>query len=359
MRLAVRFTAVAVAALIAAPALAQPREIALRPNAKYAHKPTRVTLPAAIGTLTRNRIAAFEAGDLDVLVSYRSPDAKEITTVYLYRNVAGDVPVWFDRAASVIAAGPGPFGSITPVVPVSPFTPPGQSTASGLRAAWAASGGAFASTALALVPVGDFYLKLRLSSATLTPVQLEARLRETLAAISFPRQLASGPAAVPVAPCGSALTFTGAARPAPKDGAAALLGALMPTLADRLAKSGKTQHRARYCRDPRAVEEGAIYRPDGDTERYLLAIQDAGRALQVGKNDLTSLLGSSAGTQPTPRYSVELVLLSENRAYGDFLTLPSPEQAMALMESGRPVSITSTMGKKNRISLNPDSLSDR
>ncbi|HVL77779.1 MAG TPA: hypothetical protein VM346_00665 [Sphingomicrobium sp.] len=341
----------------AAPAAAQPRDIPLKAGSKYSHKSTRIALPPSLGGLPRARAVALDVDDLDVIVDYRSTDEREITTIYLYRNAAGDLPLWFDRANAVIDSNPARFGKLTPAFPAAAFVPPGQSTASGLRVVYSTGGSGFASTALAMVPVGEFFVKMRLSSATLGPAELEARMREALAAISWPRRIAPAPAAVLVAPCDSALAFSGIAKPAPKNGAAALIGALIPSLANETAKSGEKSAPVVYCRDARVLENAALYRPNGDKDRYLVAFQDAGRALQVGRNDLASIIAAaeSAGDAGA-RYSVDLIGLSETQGFGDFATLPPPEQAIDLVSSSKPVYATSTIGKRNKITLASDAL---
>jgi len=357
MRIAGLAAVALLAASVGSTTIAAPREISVKSSESYKHKETKLALPPSLGGLPRHRVAELEAVALDVLIDYRSADGADVTTIFLYRNAAGDVPMWFDRATKLIEGSTDKYGSVKAATAPVAFVPPGQGSASGLRVAYAATNSSYASTAVAILPLGDYYLKLRLSSGSLTPAQLDARLTETLAAIDWPRKIAASSVAIPIQDCEAALTFTGDAKPAPNDGAAALMSALMPSLAHGLARSGAgTATPVRYCRDPKVVDLAGLYRPNGDKERYLIALADSGRALQVGKNDLSSLLGAGEGKQATPRYSVDLILLAENQGFGDFLSLPTPEQVMTLIETASPTYRTSTVGKKNNITINTDAL---
>ncbi len=353
--------AAALLVLGSAVATAAPTEIRVGSNANYKHKSTKIVFPPSIGALERGRIVALDAGDLDVAVDYRSADEGDVTTVFLFRNTSGSVPVWFDRATKVIEQSTDKYGTVTPTVRAAAFVPSGQSTWSGLRSVYATSGPYFSSTAIAIVPVGDFYVKMRLSSATLTPAQIEAQLTETLSAIRWPGKMPSHPAAIPVAECGSPLVFAGEAKPAPADGAAALLSALLQSVADSLAKAkvGDPAPPTRWCRDSRVLDNAGLYRPDGTSNRYLIAIQDAGRALVVGENRLASLVADGGEDGAKPRYGVELVLLQENQGFGDFESLPPPEQAVRLMEEKEPLYRSSTLGSKNQITLSEGALTDQ
>ena len=90
-----------------------------------------------------------------------------------------------------------------------------------------------------------------------------------------------------------------------------------------------------------------MYRLGGSSDAYLIAIQDAGRAILVSRNGLGAVLAGSN----TRRYSIDLILLSEQLGYGDFQSLPPPQQAMRLLNEMEPLYRTTTTGKGSEMTL--------
>jgi hypothetical protein len=326
--------------------LGKPVEIAVKPNAAYVHQSTGIVFPGTLAGLERSRVVSVDTGDLDVTAIYSNGDESELASVFVFRNVSADVPVWFDRAASQVEQRTGLYGAVTPVIRAAPFVPPGQSAASGLKSVYATSSKPFTSTAVALAPVGGFYVKVRLSSATLNPAQLDALLTKTLQGLVWPSVGTSRPAFA-VEPCASPIKLGRKAKRAPTDLASALVGATL-AVPDQAVKAAKPASPPRWCRDSGAVEGAAVYRPGGSSDTYLIAMQDSGRAVSVGRNELGALVARSN----TPRYSVELILLSETLGYGDFRSPPPPQQAMRLLDQTNPLYRTSTTGEGSEITLN-------
>ena len=140
--------------LAAVPAAAQqPRPLDIPADQPFAHANSGMTLPATLGGLPRIIAREYEAPQLDVNVEYATPDRGEDISVYLFRSTAGSVPMWFDRAVLAVETRPL-YGNPTRATLSPAFTPPGQSTASGMIAAWNVSGD-YRSTALAVVPMGE------------------------------------------------------------------------------------------------------------------------------------------------------------------------------------------------------------
>ncbi len=101
-----------------------------------------------------------------------------------------------------------------------------------------------------------------------------------------------------------------------------------------------------YCREPGPASLAwGIYRGEGASDRYMMALSDAGRAIFVGSADLAALLTE---TKAAPRFSVSLADLEKTSTFGDFETLPLPDQAMEMIEKTAPLSVASTWGDKKR-----------
>lgn len=98
-----------------------------------------------------------------------------------------------------------------------------------------------------------------------------------------------------------------------------------------------------FCREP-GTEQPAmgIYRPDASTERYTIAVGDAGQAVVVGRNELAEAVAKTR----RPRYSVSLVRLHETASFAEFSALPSPQQVVQMIGSSRPTSVSGTWGKQ-------------
>lgn len=344
------------------PAHAQgPQPIGLSANAEFKHRHSKVRLPAVLAGLPRVKAMEYEADQLDTTLEYANPEVSEAYTVYIYRNVAGSLPVWFDRARWMIEHRTD-LG--TPSLhSAAAFVPPERTNASGLVATYALTGGAFRSTGIALVPAGEWLVKLRASSGSLSPAELEARMKAALAEIAWPKKMAAAPAAAPVAGCSTALALSGDARPAPKDdrsGAAMLVGALLGQVGAMTPapEEAAPPPAARWCRDSVELPEGGVYRADEQRDGYFLALGDSGRGITAGPSAGHRLLESGEEKKTGgERFEVQLVLLSRRAASALLDRLPPPAQALAIVKEGRFASSYGTWGKeKGKVTVGPEAL---
>jgi hypothetical protein len=99
-----------------------------------------------------------------------------------------------------------------------------------------------------------------------------------------------------------------------------------------------------YCREPGATIEHGVYRPEGTTDSYLIALNDAGIALSVGQAvDVSGLLGQGHGR---PRYEVTLLERNSFSAYPSFNRLPPPDQVLDIVRGGHGPLTTTTVGSR-------------
>lgn len=324
-----------------------PRPIELSAKAAFKHRHSNVQLPPVLVGLPRAKAVEFEADQLDTMSEYATSDLGEAYSVYIYRNVAGDLSVWFDRAQKMVERR-GDLGAAT-LHSAGAFTPPGRISASGLIATYALTGKGYLSTGVALVPAGEWLVKLRASSETLSPAQLEARMKAALADIIWPRKMDPAPVATLVEPCTSVLALSGDAKPAEKDEdslAESLMGALVGLAASQPSKGAAPVPAPRWCRDPIEMAEGGVYRADERKDAYLLALADAGRGLSVARSSGHLLDDGADGKKPRPqRYEVQMILLSQTLTSGLLDRLPPPAQALAIAGEGRFASSFGTWGK--------------
>jgi hypothetical protein len=98
-----------------------------------------------------------------------------------------------------------------------------------------------------------------------------------------------------------------------------------------------------YCREPGATVERSVYRPDRSTDSYLIALRDAGVAIGVADaSGLSALLGQN----DRHRFSVTLYQRNMTSSYASFNRLPPPDQALALVRGGQPLSSTTAGGRE-------------
>ena len=360
MRLQSSTAALAAMVLFVGAAQAQgPRPVELSAKAAFKHRHSKIQLPPRLAGLPRVKALEYESDQLDVVSEYATADVREAYTIYIYRNVAGSLPVWFDRARDMIEHR-AMLGTPT-LHAVGEFVPPGRANASGLLATYGVDGKGYRSTGVAVLPVGEWLVKLRASSATLAPAELEARMKAALAEIAWPKKMAPAPAAAPIAACATALALSGDAKPVEKDdesGAAMLVGALLGQAGAFQAppKASPAPPAVRWCRDPIEVPDAGVYRADEQKDGYFVAVADAGRGLSVGPNAGNLLLEDEkkAGGE---RYEVRMILLSQTMTSPLFDRLPPPAQALAIAREGRFATSFGTWGKgKGQINVSTEAL---
>lgn len=344
---------VAAAIAITAPVSAA-TNIAFDSNKRWAHKPTGVALPPTLAGLPRSRLAWFSAPEVDVAGEYWSADGKDTITVYLYRNVSADVPVWIDRARFYIMTLPEKYGAVT-ATGLRPFTPRGQSVTSGLMETYQISKTG-RSSALAILPFNGFYAKFRVTSKTRDLAGIEAILLEAVNSFDWSSKAAQ-PSAIPVVDCATPLAARGPAKLVEGENRmmAGILGGLFAQVGLSESNKNKTPLPPPiYCREPGSANlTYGLYRANGHADHYTLAIHDGGRAITVGRNGLTELIKSeiaeSEGKKDDKaRFTVNFVHMDKIETYSDFASLPLPDQAIEQTEKTRPVSIAGTWGKKSK-----------
>lgn len=329
----------------------QPREqIEVAAGKPFKHKHTRLQLPPAIDGIARSGLVTLEPDQLDVIGRYDKPDGSEAISIYIYRELAGALPVWFDRARWAIENRTALYG--TPRLSERPlaFVPPMRTEASGLIATYTSSHGALRSTGVALVPLDGWLVKIRYSSASMDADALDQRIRTVLAGLGWPRKLAPAPVATPVEPCAAPLAASERSRPAPPNPAGALVGALLG--APGIATSKTAPATAAWCRDDSVDPKGAVYRAGGATDAYLIALSDAGRGIRVAPDASAALLDQAA----KPSWSIELLQMARTVRFASQDRLPPPQQAAEIVNGGRYVSAASTWGKQKTITISNDQL---
>lgn len=331
--------------MLAAPATAQDfTDITSEAGKPFRHANSGIDLPATLDGIARTAVRQIGTQELDIVAAYEQGD--EYISIYVTRLVAGSVPIWFDRARIGVEQRRSAFGIPAAVAGPVVFTPPGQTVASGMAAAWSIEQRPLKGTLLAILPVGGWMMKLRYSSGTHGGGALRERLPAVLAALALPPQAKPAPAAVELAACTTPLALKGNARPV-RDKDARLQSALLGGLLAGLSQSADAEPATpvTWCRDATPLPVGGVYRANGATDGYLIALSDAGRGISVSPDALSALLAEKK--QARPRWAMSVADMDRSLVYAPLDRLPPPTQALSLAQSSAPVSVATTWGRQN------------
>lgn len=315
------------------PAQPQPRKLEVPAASAWQHAQTQMILPPRAGGLVRREISDLGDEEMDVVADYRGDDGL-VATVFLFRTAIADPALWFDRAAATISLHPAHGLAGAPLPTPTPFARPGATAASGLRVAVDTPGAELRSTGLAVVPLGDHLLKIRISARSLDRAALEAALTRFLEGLRWPAPAAGERVALPIEPC---------PRPLSLRNARVVRSDMGNVLMDAVAGSMQAESEGPlpvYCREPGATLQYGVYRPNAARDSYLIALNDAGIALSLGQGmDLSELLGGGGGGR---RVSMTLLERNSTAVLPSFNRLPPPSQAIAVAFGTRGPVISAT-----------------
>jgi hypothetical protein len=310
----------------AAPVQAQPqpqmRRLEVPANVSWKHARTDMILPTRVAGLVRREIADQSEDEADVMVHYVGDEDGVLATVFLFKTAVPDPALWFDRAAAAISFEPSYGLAGAPLPQAAPFVRPGASTESGLRVALDLPSGIFRSTALAVVPLGEHLLKIKISARRLDRRPLDALLTRFIEELRWPAPRPGERAAAPIEPCARPLVLRNA-RVVRSDVGNVLMDAVIGSIRP---PEGELQLPV-YCREPGATGEYGVYRPGGSRDSYLIALNDAGIALALGEaTNLSELIGGGRGGR---RVSMTLLDRESTAVLPSFNRLPPPAQAIS------------------------------
>jgi hypothetical protein len=335
------------ALMAATPGIAGSRDLAVPASAGWQHAASGVILPRSIAGMSRITLIDNGDNELDVAAAFHVPDDSTILTVYIFKPAIMSVPIWFDRSQTALTVRET-FGGVTPVVSDAvPFTRPGSTVASGLRQIYAPGKGPYRSTGLAMMPLGDWLVAVRLSSTTFDTGLLDDKLNQVVAAIRFPNGAPAGEAAIPVRACDKPLDYK-KAKILKADGAQALIAAMLPMVARAEASEHPekvtTQEDGPWCRDGAGVANYGVYHHDDGMKSFVLALGDSGRVATVSP-------GMPLGND-NPGYGVTFLDLDGTATvFASFDRVPRPEQVLEMVTRGHPISRSSSDGKQSAITL--------
>ncbi|MGC6331788.1 hypothetical protein [Rhizorhabdus sp. FW153] len=367
------------ATLIAAAATAAPvvrQEIRTKAGKPWVHKSSKFAFPAMIGPFSRRMVEDISEGkQIDLAGTYDEPGSQTLASVYIYRPAMPDPALWFDISSwylqrSQIAGGVGNGAAPTA------FQIGSGSSTSALRQSYALASDPVGSTGLAIVPVGRWIVKLRMTSRTLPPAALDQAMRDFLFGLSWPSN-APTKDTVPVGTCSRPLRNE-SAEELEQPSAVILVGAMLGSMAEKPEADAPAEPSARLCRDDSLSNASRpLYQLDDGATGYLQPLGDNGTLLVV-RNDPTSaaliaeLTGGdksenheragrkyddkeqiSANHKSQEFFRITLMTPEQWAQYPAFGSLPSLEQTSDVVEHRRPLSVTSFLNE-TKIQLDPE-----
>lgn len=336
-----RFSVLGALLLVASPVDA--RDLPVPADKGWQHAQTGVVVMPQVAGFRRTALTDATDTEHDVAAQFGEDAEGTFATLYLFKPAAGGAAVWFDRAQTALDAGATGKGSAPATIEPVAFALPGGTATTAVRQVHAIPGGPYRSTALAVVPVGDWLVKLRITSRTLTAERLDARLTALVAGLRWPARAREGAAFALVQPCAAPLDY-GKAKVVKADGAGMFMSLILPGV---IAKQPAAERGppALWCREGERSTDYAAYRADGSVASYILAYNDAGRIARIAPPILAEGKGKSV-TVTTEDVDGTV------SAYPSFSAPPRPAQVWKLLNSGRPTS----RAKGDQITIDAGSL---
>ncbi|GAB5483264.1 MAG: hypothetical protein Pars92KO_30210 [Parasphingorhabdus sp.] len=321
-----------------AEASAQPTDISSEPDQTWVHQHTGTGFPARLGGFDRSRIRDLTEDQLDIVVSYKDADQKDVLTLYLYRPAINDVPLWFETARQSLMVGG--FAQFAPeLVTETVFTPPGQLSTAGMVVSYSLTGSESKSTAIAMAPLNRWLLKVRYTSAKYDAQSLADEIPKIVSAVETGDIIEQAPEALAVKPCAKKLKLKSKVkrfRPSLVD--ALIGGAITSTAEEEKSDPDKPAETVTYCRDPGEYGRWTVFRANESKNSYILPLGDSGRALSVYRNTLSGAISGDNRRRYTPVH----MKLGQQDIFTDINVLPVPETLVAVINQGAIISSSTT-----------------
>lgn len=348
------------AALVGLPAqLYAQQELTFAEGEAWAHPHGALEIPANLAGLSRQGGVTYSTDYLDIGVTFR--DGGHEATLYVFRRTNGSAPIWFAQAQDAIVARAG-YDNPEIYNGIETVSPGGSEIALGLKAVFEpGKDSSAASTGLALYETGNWYVKLRVTSNTLTPLQTSAWLDQALSELPASDGYLPSSIISPIEDCPSQLEYHNRTRDVKTDVASSLLGGLLGQLAvpssrDDPEELTASAEKTLWCRDSILEAGRASYRRTDADDSYLFALGDNGSAISVAPDAAAALLALSDDRKGVNHYSVTLMQESRNVNFVPQNKFPSPKRVLKILEKGRTTTVVSTWGDETAIEISSATL---
>ena len=330
----------------------QPQAIETENGKPWTHKASGLAFPAAIGGFVRNEINDLSEGkQIDLGSAYREPASGTLATVYIYRPAMPVAPLWFDIANWYIQRNQH-FAPVTAHSGGVGFTVAGQEQTVNLRQVYSI-GAMGRSSGVAILPLGPWMVKVRMTSQHYEPRALDAALQALVQGLGWPKHMPAVAASAPIASCKGKLPES-RAEEIRQTSPIILVGAMLGSVnEDKDGKNGKDEAAAssRLCRDDSRTDNVyPIYQLDEGSSGYVIAIGDNGTLLAARSDPLSAEvareLAKDTGKDIKPFYRVTLMTPEQWEQFPAFAQLPPVEQAFDMVRNRSPLSVTKLLGER-------------
>ncbi|MDZ7281415.1 hypothetical protein N4G62_05165 [Sphingomonas sanguinis] len=334
----------AAAAALLATTAASARDLPVPADKGWMHAQTRLIVRSTVAGLTRTAITDATTTEHDVAIKLESADKSVFATLFLFHPAVPSVPLWFDRSRTAIEErknfDKGAPASADPIA----FAPTGTGPEVALRQSWSLLSSPYRSTSLAVLPMGEWMLVVRLTAEKLTADTLDQKMNEIIAALrpAIAATAAYPGPAVPIRPCATQTDFAHLPKAKlDKSGQSnPLFTLLMSAAVSSQIEKDKSNPKAEpvkpvapLCRDGVSATPFGVYRwENDDTDGYMMALYDAGRTIDIFPD-----LMSQVENRKTKSYTIRLNDVDGSASsYPSFTNMPRPEQVFDLIAKGTP-----------------------
>lgn len=324
-------TGAVIAALWAVPAAAQAPD-ASRVTGTWEHSLSSLKIPANSGSFVRGEVTRYDEDGFNVSVGLTDPETNTIATIYVFRTGLESVPVWLDRASTVMLSNPVIGSVLDETLLTGNFDAPNSAGLnSGHRVVTSLSTGDFISTGVAMFSHDGWLLKIRMSSQSLDRAELDTALLGMIADLDMDAAASPAPAFVPIEDCADALSIRKKAKISRPDMMATILLGAALSAAEEKSDRDDSSEPAVWCRDTATVRQYGVYRPNGDNDTYTIGLGDAGISVSLMKYNFGELITPSRG------YLMSVSDGVTKQIFPPFNRIPKPDQALDVLNKYRPV----------------------
>jgi hypothetical protein len=305
-----------------------------------------IKYPPMLAGFNRTRVVEYDTAQRDVSAGYNDGASGTTATVYAFHAGFADASIWHDRIRYAMTNGLlGTPDFATGVT--GKFTPPGESTLTGLRTSVRMSGKTITASGVAIFAHDDWLIAVRMSSSRLDRDALDAKLAALVAALPLAPAKTAPKAVYTIEQCAVPLPSVSAvlAEQSTADTTAMALGSLdLPVKPGKAAPVGDQW----YCREPGATTNVGVYRLNGATDGYLVAMGDSGATAIVANNLILDQLHAGAR-----HYSIRLAMTAQTLVFPATVGMPAPMQVTDMIARTRPLaSVNRPIGPMEKRQIN-------
>lgn len=338
--------ALTLAMTLASPAIAAPRTLAVPADKGWMHAQTRLVLRPQVADLTRLSLTDSTSTEHDVTAQFESADRATVATLYLFHSAVPDVSLWFDRARATLESR-DLFRHAAPASEAPIAFAASGTVAAALRQTYAIVDGPNRSTALAVMPLGEWLVVLRMTSRG-NSAALDRQLTDVIAALRLPADATARPV-TPITACPSTLAYGKAkmVKPETTDLLLSFIGAIAAEEKKPTDQAAPASYRP-LCREGEPGDGYAAYRHEDETDGYAVAIHDAGRIAWTRLSVASQFAAQQTKGEKLVKAPSFAVTLSDvdgrTLTFPSFTALPSPKQVYEDVVKQRPLG--SALGKQ-------------